>query len=100
MAAQTITANGSLNFSLKKGTGFSTVLAFGTWGGGTLAFYISRNGTDVTLTDATGTAVTATADKAFNVTLGSDDDLTSLKATLTGATSPSLTIDVSGGRVL
>lgn len=100
MASQTLTADGTIGFTLKKGTSLTTVLAYGTWGGGTAAFHVTRGGVNIPITDAAGTAITATANKAFNVNVGADDDNTRITVVLSGSVSPSLTFDVSGGRVL
>lgn len=80
----------------------ATILAYGTWGGGTITYYLSPdNGTTkVALKDLTGVAVTSTADDNVNTNLGSSDNspLLEIWATLAGATNPSLTINVFDNR--
>lgn len=80
-----------------------TIIAYGTWGSGTITYYLSPNGgtTKVPLKDLTGTTVTSTADDNVNVQLGNSNvNSTELSvwATLAGATNPSLTVSMYDNR--
>lgn len=71
--------------------------AYGTWGGGTLAWYWSPdNGTTfLAMKDLTGTAITETSNDSFtsNFCTGSKNaDKITIYVTLSGATSPNLTV--------
>lgn len=68
--------------------------AFGTFGGGSLAFELSYdNGTTwFPATNALGDAATISSDGALNVEVGTAD----LRLTLSGATSPDIDIVVTG----
>ena len=98
-----ITSNGSVNLSyLRKAREHtqyvSLLLAYGTWGGGTLAFFLSPdNGTTkIPLTQTPGgTGISLTANGMAVITLGTPNtntDQLQLWATLSGATNPSITV--------
>ena len=76
----------------------ATVLAYGTFGGGTLAFYLSPDGgtTLIPLTAAIGgTGFSCTANAMFELVSGhasTNTDLFGLYATMSGATSPSVVV--------
>lgn len=76
----------------------STILAWGTWGGGTLALFLSPDGgtTKIPLTPSPGgTAVTFAANGMCVITTGTpsnNTDTLELWATLSGATSPNLNV--------
>lgn len=75
-----------------------TILAYGTFGGGTIAFYLSPDGgtTKIPLTPSMGgTAISLTANGMGVITTGhpsSNTDTLTMWATITGATSPSVTV--------
>lgn len=81
----------------------ATILVYGTWGSGTITYYLSPNGgtTKIAMKDLSGTTITSTADDNVNVQLGTGhtntDDL-SIWATLAGATNPSLTLKLYDNR--
>lgn len=82
---------------------FATLNAFGTFGGGTLAYSISTDGgtTKVPMKDMSGTLYTTTANDAVNVATGVSnhngfDPI--IYAVLSGATTPSITVDVLDNR--
>lgn len=73
------------------------VFAYGTWGGGTLAFKWSPDGgtTKINLPNTQNTAVSFSADNSARsdmLTGKNQSDKIKIYAVLTGATSPSLTI--------
>lgn len=77
----------------------ATINAHGTFGSGTLSYLISTDGgtTKTTLKDLTGVAYSATAADCINMALGVANHNgyePILYAALTGATNPSITIDV------
>lgn len=81
---------------------FASLVAYGTWGSGTLTWYFSpNNGTTlIPIKDLTDTAVSQTADGGVNVQFGVANKLTGTSdepqiwVKLTGSTNPSLTIAV------
>lgn len=73
--------------------------AYGTFGGGTVAWQWSPDGgtTKLAMNDFNGNAVVSTANDSFFADMETGDknnDKVNLYATLTGATSPSLTVGV------
>jgi len=77
----------------------ATVNAGGTWGGGTITWKASFDGgsTKYTLKDQSGADVTSLANDMFNVNMGNGTTLTDapiLYASMSGSTSPSLTVTV------
>ena len=70
------------------------VAAFGTFSGGALAFELSYDGgtTWFAATDSLGDAATITANGALNIEVGMAD----FRLTLSGSTSPNITIVVTG----
>lgn len=80
-------------------TWFAMLNAYGTFSGGMLTYQVSTNGgtTKVNLKDYSGTVYTATADDAVTMDLGVasiNGREPILYAVLTGAGTPSITIDV------
>lgn len=83
----------------------ATLFANGTFGGGTIAWLWSPDGgtTKQPIKDMSGTAVTSTAADSFNVQFGNTttnaaSDQIKIYATLTGSTSPSITVGVIDNR--
>ena len=81
----------------------ATIMAYGTWGSGTLSFYLSPDGgtTKIPMQDFSGAQQTLTADGSFNPNLGNssgNNDVLSVWATLTGATTPSITVKTYDNR--
>lgn len=75
-----------------------TFVISGTFGSGTLAFYLSPDlGTTlVALKDQSDNAVSATAATSFDAQLGNsnnNNDVLQIWATITGATSPNVTVN-------
>ena len=70
------------------------VAAFGTFGGGSLAFELSYDGgaTWFTATNNLGDPATITANGALNIEVGTAN----LRLTLSGATAPNINIVVTG----
>lgn len=82
---------------------FATINAYGTFGGGTLSYALSTDGgtTKVTMKDLSGTAYSATANDVIDVALGVanvNGKEPIIYAVLSGATNPSITIDVLDNR--
>lgn len=78
---------------------FATFNAYGTFGGGTLSYAISTDGgtTKVAMKDISGSSYSATANDSVNISTGVSNHNGRepiIYAVLTGATSPSITIDV------
>ena len=78
---------------------YATLMGAGTFGGGTLTWYVSPdNGTTViAMTDITDAPISMTSNKMFNTSLGTgshNNDLVSIYVQLTGATSPAITAAV------
>lgn len=78
---------------------FATINAYGTFGSGTLSYKISTDGgtTKVAMKDISGSSYSATADDVINVSTGVANHLGKepiIYAVLSGATNPSITIDV------
>lgn len=77
---------------------FASLCAWGTWGGGTITFYISPDGgtTLIQILDNAYNAVSYTANSFANaIPLGNsshNNDRLSIWAVLTGATSPNLNV--------
>lgn len=98
----TISSNGDYKIGVAKRPNnldlyMATIMVSGTWGGGTIAWKVSPDGgtTKLTMKDASGTAYASTADDNFTINLGNGDtESPQFYASLTGATSPSLTITV------
>jgi hypothetical protein len=80
----------------------ATILAYagtGSWGGGTLAYYLSPDGgtTLIPLKDLSGNAITSNADDNVNVNLGNsshNNDRLQLWGKMTGGTSSNITVAV------
>lgn len=77
----------------------ATITAYGTWGGGSLAWNLSPDGgtTLIPIKDLTGTAMVSTANDMFNVEFGAphrNTETLKVYAVLTGSSSPSITIDL------
>lgn len=76
----------------------NTIYAYGTFGGGTLAFFVSPDGgtTKIALTSSPGgTGISLTANGMIGNQFGhpsTNTQTASLWATITGATSPSITV--------
>ena len=72
------------------------IFVYGTWGSGTIAWMLSPDGgtTKLPIKDLTNVAITSTANDSFTFRLpmGRDFEEITLYASLTGATSPSLTV--------
>ncbi len=76
---------------------FATLFAYGTWGGGTIAWQWSPDGgtTKLSIKDQMGSAITSTANDSFNISLGTGGSLSTaplIYATLSGSTGPALTV--------
>lgn len=74
-----------------------TIMAYGTFGGGTVTWYVSpdQGTTLIAMTDLTDTAVSMTTNKMYDGSLcasSHNDDVLSIYAILSGSTSPSITI--------
>lgn len=81
----------------------ATIFVTGTFGGGTVVIQASPdNGTTkVTLKDTTGTVVSVTANDVYNVRLGNankNGDSIKLYATMSGSTSPTVSVAVFDNR--
>lgn len=88
----TITANGDTSEIVVKGSVFFR--AAGTWGSGTFTvYYKSPDGTWKSLNTSTAMTSDATGQNLFDLP---PDTLTRVKATLAGATSPSLAWEFIG----
>ena len=77
----------------------ATILAYGTWGGGTITWQISPDGgtTKIPLKDISGASITSNADDNFTVNLGggsTNSDAPQIWATLASATGASINIVV------
>lgn len=77
----------------------ATIIAWGSWGGGTITWQISPDGgtTKLALKDISGNSQTSAADDNFTIELGAGRNLTDapkLYATLAGSTAPILNIVV------
>lgn len=78
---------------------FATIVAQGTFGGGTVAWFFSidQGTTLLPINDLTGVAITQTSNGGVNATFGSgsaNGDAPQIYVKLTGATSPSITVAV------
>lgn len=76
-----------------------TILAYGSFSSGTITWSLSPDGgtTKIPLKDLSGTTITTTANDNFNVTLGNpsaNSQTLSIYATLAGAGTPSITINL------
>lgn len=101
-ATQTITTNGdtligSLGSASEQPFAIATLFAQGTWGGGTITWKISYDGgtTLINIKDNNGVVMTSSANDTFNISTGMTNkasDVIKIYATLSGATSPSLTV--------
>lgn len=104
---QTMTADGNLYVTLENTRGnrnIYTVHLAGGFGGGTATVFTNPEGPvaaaaattyDVAINDASGTAVSATANKAFDFECNSDPRYpTMFKLILTGSTNPTLHVKV------
>jgi hypothetical protein len=74
---------------------YYTIMGYGTFGAGTLAWFVSpdRGTTFIAMTDLTDTAVTMTSNKMFNGALcstGVRSTQLQIYVTLSGATSPNV----------
>lgn len=77
----------------------ATFIPYGTFGGGTLNYYISSDGgvTKIPLYDSSGTAITSTANDNFTVNLGggsTNSDSPEIYATLSGSSGATVVLDV------
>lgn len=78
---------------------YYTVMGYGTYGGGTLTWYVSpdKGTTVIPMTDLTDTALSMTQNKMFDGSLcasSNNTDRLQMWVQLTGATTPSLTVSV------
>lgn len=78
---------------------YGTIIAAGTFGGGTLTFTVSPDGgaTKVPMKDITGNVTSLTAGGMANVPFGVGsriDDGIQVFATMTGSTTPSVTVSI------
>lgn len=77
-----------------------TIMAYGTFGSGTLTWYVSpdQGATVIAMTDLTDTALSMTSNKMFDGELGGvsskNSDVLSIYVQLSGSTSPSITAAV------
>lgn len=81
----------------------ATIFVYGTFGGGTVNLQASPDGgtTKINLRDVTGTVVAVTANDAYNLRLGEagrNGAAIKVYATISGATSPSVSVDVFDNR--
>lgn len=108
LTTQTFTADGAKQIGVvhrrRDAPNFvATILAYGTWSSGTIAYSLSPDGgtTKVPLKDLTGSAITSSADDSVNVQLGNgstNSDEISIWGTLSGSSSPSITISFYDNR--
>lgn len=76
---------------------FGTIIAYGTWGSGTITYKISPDGgtTKIALKDASGNSITSNADDNFTLNLAGgakNSDAPKLYASLAGSTNASITV--------